>query len=74
MHPGSVAVVLLYNIVIQAVIFSAAVVITPGNLGHVTSTAQSHWHHVRSQSVTLRRAHQRKQTKKQMRKEKKKKG
>lgn len=45
-HPGSVAVVLLYNIVIQAVIFSGAVLITPGNLGHVTSTVQSHWHHV----------------------------
>lgn len=37
-HPGCIAVVLLYNIVIQAVIFSGAVLITPGNLGHVTST------------------------------------
>lgn len=67
----SVAAVLLYNIVIQAFIFSGAVLITPGNLGHVTSAAQSHWHHVRSQPVTLQRAHRRKQTKKKRKKKKK---
>lgn len=67
----SVAAVLLYNIVIQAFIFSGAVLITPGNLGHVTSAVQSHWHHVRSQPVTLQRAHRRKQTKKKRNKKKK---
>lgn len=62
--------VLLYNIVIQAFIFSGAVLITPGNLGHVRSRVQSHWHHVRSQPVTLQRAHRCKQTKKKRKKEK----
>lgn len=64
----SVAAVLLYNIVIQAFIFSGALLITPGNLGHVTSGVQSHWHHARSQPVTLQRAHRRKQTKKKNKK------